>query len=107
MSNKRWMCAVIKDQRGDIMIGTNGTVLRIRRPGEVPIECELKNCQTTPREKLASVEFQVDPLFTKAEELQKLMDDQRKGQEEEFLRKKKHGLKTSIQAAMHGLAEDK
>lgn len=103
----KWKCAIIQDQKGDIMVGTNGTTLRIRRVGEIPIECELKDCQTTPREKLATAEFQIDPLFSKAEELQKLMDDQRQAQEEEFLRKKKQGLKTSIQAAMHGLAEDK
>lgn len=93
---QRWQCAIIEDQHGDIMIGTDGQLLRIRRLGELPIEVELANCQETKRENLPRAKFDMDPMMKKMEEMQAFMEEQRKTAEEERIFRGKYGLAASI-----------
>jgi hypothetical protein len=91
-----WKCAIVADANGDIMIGTDGRLLRIRRLGELPIEVELVNCQETRREDLPRAEFDMDPMMNKLEEMQAFMKEQRDAAEEERIFRAKYGLAASI-----------
>lgn len=93
---RTWKCAIVADANGDIMIGTDGRLLRIRRLGELPIEVELANCQETRREDLPRAEFDMDPMMKKMEEMQEFMEEQRKTAEEERIFRGKYGLAASI-----------
>lgn len=106
MSKKRWKCAVVADKAGDILIGTNGNTLRIRRPGLNAIEVELKDCQNTSREQLARADIDFDPMFTSVDEMTAWMEDQTARQEADDKRKGQYSLKQGIKSAMHGLMGD-
>jgi hypothetical protein len=98
----RWKCAIIEDQGGDIMIGTNGDILRIRRAGLQPIELKLLDCQNTPTKKMERSKFDLDPLFHSVDEMKAYMEAAKKQSE----RLGKTSLKQTIHALSHGLTEN-
>jgi hypothetical protein len=99
----RWKCAIINDHGGDIMIGTNGDILRIRRAGLQPVEVKLLDCQNTPKNKMERIKFDVDPLFHSVDEMKAYMEAAKKQSE----RLGKTSLQQTIHALSHGLTEDK
>ena len=104
--SKRWKCAIIADSEGDIMVGTNGDVLRIRRPNLNSIEVKLLDCQNTPPEKMNRAAIDFDPMFKSVDEMKAFIEEQRTRMDEADQRAKRFGLKKGIQAALHGLADD-
>lgn len=95
MSKAKFQCAVIVDTKGEIMVGTDGHILRIRRAGELPIEVHLLPC-STPKENLHRAEFDMDPLFHATEEMRAWIEEARARLD----RQEKFGLKQSIRNAL-------
>jgi hypothetical protein len=97
---KPWLCAIVEDRKGEILVGTNGTKLRIRRAGELPIELNLKNCQTTARKDMERALFDLDPLFHSIEKMESFMEERREEDAKAAEFRKKHGLRTAINEVM-------